>query len=64
MLNKITFAFALLLAANVEAISLHSASKSAGRIQDDDAAKKDGMKMTVGDTMYDETQATAVVVEA
>ena len=45
MLNKITFAFALLLAANVEAISLLSAGKSTGRIQDDDAdaAKKDGM---------------------
>lgn len=64
MLNKITFAFALLLAANVEAISLHSAGKSTGRIQDDDAdaAKKDGLFMEVGDTMYDETQATAIVV--
>ena len=62
MLNKITFAFALLLAANVEAISLHSAGKSTGKIRDDEPSK-DGMVVMLGNSQYDETKAVAVVGE-
>lgn len=62
MLYKITFACALLLAANVEAVRLDSA----GRIQDDaeDSATKGGYLWTVGNTQYDETTGEATVEQA
>ena len=60
MLNKITtFAFALLLAANVEAMRLESAGKSHIRAQQD--ATKDGYVVKLGESQYDETTGTAIV---
>ena len=65
MLNKFTFAFALLFAVQVQTISLHSANKSAGRIADDASEPaKDGLEVVVGETYANETTAEANVVHA
>lgn len=61
MLNKITFAFALLLSVQVQTMRLEMRLESAGRITDDDDTK-DGIIVTLGETQFDEPHATAKAV--